>query len=464
MGEYKWDLGSDRLETVTYLPVDEAVPVPVGTILALNGYPYDYDKVQCEGFSVSYADKTEVVDTRYTGYLEITSSVGGSVTLTPVFKESSSSDSSTDTWIEIEAHSDTLQGGNKLDATAVLWENGRKVTAADWKLAPSSNNLFELTSEGKLTSKEPLDIGGYWVNISCKYNGKTKENYVCVMIGCEVSFNFFAGVKEDGNSGIFGDEIGFTVVARDTAFGQAKSTADLPELKFFGGKWNSYEWYSYKNGQWTAVTDNDKITSEHINVCARFKDAEGNFYNPIVKPLTGTGTDSNNGGNNGGNNGSDNSGNNSGSRNSGSSSGSTVNYNLYGTWAKDDIGWWFKPVSGGYPVNRWAIINGSWYYFGADGYMKTGWLLWNGEWYYLNPEQGNQEGQMKTGWVYDKNYERWFYLGMTGKMETDWKQIQGAWYYLNPLSDGQKGAMAANTWIGNYFVDSNGVWLKDVTK
>lgn len=466
VAEYKWDLPNDRLETITYLPVDEAVPVPVGTILVLNGYPYDYDKVQCESFSVSYADKTEVVDE---SYLEITSSMGGSVTITPVFKEGSSSDDGgADTWIEIEELSDTLKGGNKYNAVVTLQQNGRTVAADNWKLVPNNsvNDLFELTPEGKLTSKEPLEAGGYWVGISCEHNGKTTENYIYVVIGCQVFFDFMAGVQEDGNFRIFGDDAGLTIADYGTLFSQAKSAADLPEIKVFGDKWNSDGWYRYQNGQWTVMNDSDKIT-DHTVVYARFKDAEGNFYNPIVKPLSGAGTDDNNGDNNG-NNGGNNSGNNNGTssshRSSGGSSGSSMNYNLYGTWVKDDIGWWFNPVSGGYPVNRWAVINGSWYYFGADGYMETGWLLWNGEWYYLNPEQGDQEGQMKTGWVYDRNYESWFYLGMTGKMETDWKQIQGAWYYLNPFSDGRKGTMAANTWIGNYFVDSNGVWLKDAVK
>lgn len=38
-------------------------------------------------------------------------------------------------------------------------------------------------------------------------------------------------------------------------------------------------------------------------------------------------------------------------------------------------------------------------------------------------------------------------------MLTEWQKIGGSWYYLN-----SNGVMAANTWIGEYYVNSSGVW------
>ena len=136
---------------------------------------------------------------------------------------------------------------------------------------------------------------------------------------------------------------------------------------------------------------------------------------------------------------------------------------LTGTWKRDAKGWWFQTTGGGYPRNRWGIINGKWYFFGNDGYMKTGWVQSNGAWYYCNPDANNgSEGEMKTGWIVDNG--KWFYLGRTGAMETGWVQVNGVYYYLNPVSDGSRGAMAVNTWIGNYYVGADGAWQQNKTR
>lgn len=136
---------------------------------------------------------------------------------------------------------------------------------------------------------------------------------------------------------------------------------------------------------------------------------------------------------------------------------------LTGTWKRDAKGWWFQTTGGGYPRNRWGIINGKWFFFGNDGYMKTGWVQSNGAWYYCNPDANNgTEGEMKTGWIVDNG--KWFYLGRTGAMETGWVQVNGVYYYLNPVSDGSRGAMAVNTWIGNYYVGADGAWQQNRTR
>ena len=52
--------------------------------------------------------------------------------------------------------------------------------------------------------------------------------------------------------------------------------------------------------------------------------------------------------------------------------------------------------------------------------MKTGWVnTGNGKWYYLNPD-----GDMKTGWFYDKNI--WYYLNNDGSMAVN--RSQDGWY------------------------------------
>ncbi|WP_278321243.1 hypothetical protein [Lactonifactor longoviformis] len=49
----------------------------------------------------------------------------------------------------------------------------------------------------------------------------------------------------------------------------------------------------------------------------------------------------------------------------------------------------------------------------------------------------------------------WYYLNGSGAMQTGWQKIGSKWYYLY-----SSGAMAADTWVGNYYVNSSGVWVK----
>lgn len=92
-----------------------------------------------------------------------------------------------------------------------------------------------------------------------------------------------------------------------------------------------------------------------------------------------------------------------------SSGGDTIS----GDWKKDEKGWWLQLKNGDYAKNQWGKINNAWYFFGADGYMLTGWQM-----------------------------------------------INGKWYYLNPVSDGTQGSMAADTYIGEYYVNADGAWVE----
>ena len=122
------------------------------------------------------------------------------------------------------------------------------------------------------------------------------------------------------------------------------------------------------------------------------------------------------------------------------------------SWKQNKTGWWWQEDNGSYPVSQWKVINGKWHAFDARGYMRSGWFLSNGKWYYLGAAN---DGSMKTGW----------------------QLVNGSWYYLNPGNGdmaanqwignyyvGGSGAMLTNQWIGNYYVDESGKWVPGKTK
>ncbi len=207
----------------------------------------------------------------------------------------------------------------------------------------------------------------------------------------------------------------------------------------------------------------------------------------------------------------------SGGSNSGSGSGSGGNSAMPYTndsWVKDEIGWRCKKPDNTWLTNGWYLLpyneTTGWYYFNEEGYMATGWLKDQEKWYYLNPvsdgtlgvmvtgwrlidgkwyylnEQAdgtegtmaasgwrqipwgestawyyfNQEGHMASGWMQDQG--RRYYLNPAssqtqGAMMTGWQLIDEIWYYFNEQADGTYGALMTNTWIGNYYVDNNGM-------
>lgn len=48
--------------------------------------------------------------------------------------------------------------------------------------------------------------------------------------------------------------------------------------------------------------------------------------------------------------------------------------------------------------------------------------------------------------------------GTQGKMITGWKMIDGKWYYFKEIDDGTMGAMMSDIWIGEYYVNFQGIW------
>ena len=145
-----------------------------------------------------------------------------------------------------------------------------------------------------------------------------------------------------------------------------------------------------------------------------------------------------------------------------------------GKWIKSGTKWWYKRTDGSYTKNGWEKINNKWYHFDKDGWMQSGWLKLNGKWYYLG---GANDGVMKSGWI--KLNNKWYYLGGAndGVMKSGWVKYNNNWYYLGGTDDGvmktgwikdnnnwyyleSDGKMAADKWIGEDYVDSNGKWLK----
>lgn len=184
------------------------------------------------------------------------------------------------------------------------------------------------------------------------------------------------------------------------------------------------------------------------------------------------------------------------------------NAEITGRWVKYNSRWWYRYEDGSYPKNGlckigntwygfdasgwmktgWAAFDKNWYYFAPSGAMKTGWLAENKIWYYLKSDgkmakgwlrvdgawyyfngSGNMlkgfitvgngkyymngSGRMVTGWNVINGY--WYYFNSSGKMATGWQKIDNKWYYL-----GSDGKMAKNRWVGNWYVNGSGVWVK----
>ena len=91
--------------------------------------------------------------------------------------------------------------------------------------------------------------------------------------------------------------------------------------------------------------------------------------------------------------------------------------------------------------------------------LSTTSTVFAGQWY--------KEGSY---WRYTKDYQyavqddwindggAWYYINPSGFTSTGWKDVKGTWYYFD---DG--GKMAANCWVGNYYLGSSGAMLTNTT-
>lgn len=126
---------------------------------------------------------------------------------------------------------------------------------------------------------------------------------------------------------------------------------------------------------------------------------------------------------------------------------------------------WYYYDENGNPLHGWNTINDNLYYFNEWGRMSIGWTFISGNWYYFDAN-----GAMQKGWILDNTY----YLNEAGIMLTGWQTIDDVQYYFNGsgekmtscwiddryvLSDGK---LAKDQWIGDCYVDDNGLWVSSL--
>ena len=164
---------------------------------------------------------------------------------------------------------------------------------------------------------------------------------------------------------------------------------------------------------------------------------------------------------------------------------STQVYAASSGWQQDSEGWWYRNPNGSYPTSAWKKIGGYWYYFNYKGYVITGWQKFGSDWYYFYSSGEMAASTTIDGYWIDKNGVAtvpgwywgaggWWYQNSDGTYPASkWQQIKGKWYHFNSsgyldtgwYKSGGKyyylqadGSMATDMWIGNYYVDKDGVW------
>lgn len=125
----------------------------------------------------------------------------------------------------------------------------------------------------------------------------------------------------------------------------------------------------------------------------------------------------------------------------------------------------------------WLSYNDTEFYMDDNGRLATGYWVIDGQEYCFT-KRGT--AQTADGWVTDQEggQHYWYgdghsaksewieeadgtkkYCDENGFMTTGWKQIDSDWYYFD-----KNGVMAADTWIGDYYVDESGKWLESYRK
>lgn len=101
------------------------------------------------------------------------------------------------------------------------------------------------------------------------------------------------------------------------------------------------------------------------------------------------------------------------------------------------------------PVDKWINTSGRWWYRHADGsYIKSNWEQIGNQWYYFD-----KDGWMVTGWL--KLSDTWYYMNTSGaRVSNCWTWVGNSCYYFD-----EDGKMAADTWIGDYYVNADGAWV-----
>ena len=130
-------------------------------------------------------------------------------------------------------------------------------------------------------------------------------------------------------------------------------------------------------------------------------------------------------------------------------------------WVKEGNTWYYYE-NGTLARNKWI---GSTYWVGADGKMATNAWVDNGRYY------------VGANGAWDKNAKNSETAKPVEKKQ-GWKKENNVWYYYNEDGTlarnkwagnywlGSDGKMATSAWVdnGRYYVDDNGVWVKDASK
>ncbi len=127
-------------------------------------------------------------------------------------------------------------------------------------------------------------------------------------------------------------------------------------------------------------------------------------------------------------------------------------------WISSEGGWWYQEADGSYPVSVWKKIGDFWYYFDDSGYMYTGWIKLNGHWFYLNTD-GTMAHDTWVGNDYLNSDGVWTETwGSTG-----WQMRGGNWYYFN--DDGKPFTGWLKDGRDWYYLNTDGGlhygWLQD---
>ena len=120
-------------------------------------------------------------------------------------------------------------------------------------------------------------------------------------------------------------------------------------------------------------------------------------------------------------------------------------------WVQNGSAWYHYKDNGSLTKNAWV---GN-YWLGADGRMVTNSWVDNNN-YYVGSNGVWVRNAKKTGWV--QSGSTWYYYNSQGQLERN-RWIGDYWV-------GTDGKMATNSWVdnNNYYVGSNGVWVKNAQK
>lgn len=125
-----------------------------------------------------------------------------------------------------------------------------------------------------------------------------------------------------------------------------------------------------------------------------------------------------------------------------------------GKWIRNSRGIRYQKRTGGCLKNKWCSSGSKVYYFDRSGYLQTGSFSYNGRSYYADAR----------GVVYVNKWRRtsagMVYYGSEGlKYGSGWKTIRGKQYYFSR----ETKTAVKSSWVGNSYVDKNGVRVKNKT-